>query len=802
MSRRVLIFGSLVFLVFFPWVSRTFGQVAGNTITVCSSGCDYISIQPALDAAQPGDTVLVSPGTYTGGLSMTKAVTLASHFSITGDANFVDTTVLDGGTPIVDVTLTGSGAKVVGFTFTGGTNGVVANAENTEVVDNRFINVGGDKISWERVGGVIRRNYIERGGDDCIDLDGPTGGYIEDNTCIYTSDDGIEARLFNYAGPMRHIYIRGNKITGAREDAIQLIDYDQPSDYTIHIERNVLANSAFAGIGIMDGGNTIEDYSGASIPERVQVVNNTIVGNNYGITGGDNLAAVNNIVSSNTTMGMKNVDGGSAVSYNLFYGNGTDYTSSNVDLPTTVFQDPLLDLNYMPGAGSPAVDAGTASFIFNGETIVNLGPFEYAGAAPDLGRYEYGLVTTPTPTPTGTTPMPTLTPTPTPGGPTTIITKQIVTGSDDAEENVSSGSMSLTSSDLEFTTDGTKTQAVGMRFTDLSIPQGAIITNAVIEFTADEQQTDITDLSFYAQAADDPATFTASSGDINSRLKTLGSTVWRDIEVWTVSQKYKTPDLSLVVQEVVNRPGWMSGSAMVFIVTGTGHRTAEAFEGVPTLAPKLVVTYTTDPNAPTPTPTLTPTPSPTPTSTPIPTPTPTPASGSTTVTIQVATSGDDAEENASKGSISLTSTDLEFSADGTKIQTVGMRFASVSVPTGATITDASIQFVAKETQPDATDLTFYGQATDNAPAFTTAKFDVSGRAKTLSSVTWNTVPVWTVGVNYQTPNLAPVIGEIINRPGWVSGNALAIVVTGTGHRTAYSYNGGASKAAKLVVTYQ
>ena len=193
-------------------------------------------------------------------------------------------------------------------------------------------------------------------------------------------------------------------------------------------------------------------------------------------------------------------------------------------------------------------------------------------------------------------------------------------------------------------------------------------------------------------------------------------------------------------------------------------------------------------------------PTPTPTSTP--TQTPTPPSGSTTITVQVATSSDDAEENVSRGSISLTSSDLEFTTDGTKTQTVGMRFAGVTVPSGTAITDAYIQFVANETQPDVTNLTFYGQAVDNVPSFTTTKFNVSSRTKTLSSVVWNAIPVWTVGVNYQTPNLSPVIGEIINRPGWVSGNALAIVVTGTGHRTAYSYDGGSTKAAKLVITYQ
>ena len=58
------------------------------------------------------------------------------------------------------------------------------------------------------------------------------------------------------------------------------------------------------------------------------------------------------------------------------------------------------------------------------------------------------------------------------------------------------------------------------------------------------------------------------------------------------------------------------------------------------------------------------------------------------------------------------------------------------------------------------------------------------------------------GSDQQTPDLAPVIQEIVNRPGWASGNSLAIIITGTGHRTADSYNGDPGGAPLLHVEYE
>ena len=41
----------------------------------------------------------------------------------------------------------------------------------------------------------------------------------------------------------------------------------------------------------------------------------------------------------------------------------------------------------------------------------------------------------------------------------------------------------------------------------------------------------------------------------------------------------------------VNRPGWAGGNSLVILVTGSGERTAESFNGVAAAAPLLHVEY-------------------------------------------------------------------------------------------------------------------------------------------------------------------------------------------------------------------
>jgi hypothetical protein len=143
---------------------------------------------------------------------------------------------------------------------------------------------------------------------------------------------------------------------------------------------------------MMSGSNTVENYEAASLPERIGIVHNTFHGNNHGITGGDSTVVVDNIFCHTTNLALKNLDAGSIASHNLFFANGTDQSQSNVDAGTTVLGDPKLQPDASLGTGSPAIDAGTASFLWNGMLRWQEPAGSWNGSAPDLGAKETGSV--------------------------------------------------------------------------------------------------------------------------------------------------------------------------------------------------------------------------------------------------------------------------------------------------------------------------------------------------------------------------------------------------------------------------
>jgi hypothetical protein len=171
--------------------------------------------------------------------------------------------------------------------------------------------------------------------------------------------------------------------------------------------------------------------------------------------------------------------------------------------------------------------------------------------------------------------------------------------------------------------------------------------------------------------------------------------------------------------------------------------------------------------------------------------------------VRVAAHADDAEERASDGRMALGSSDLELIREASD-QLVGVRFTGVTIPRKATVRTAYLQFQVDEATTEATELTIRGENADQALAFTTVARNISTRPTTTESVVWPVLG-WNVvsaqGSAQRSPDIAAIVQRIVNRDGWVNGNALAFIVTGSGKRVAEAHEGSPTGAPLLYVEY-
>lgn len=236
-----------------------------------------------------------------------------------------------------------------------------------------------------------------------------------------------------------------------------------------------------------------------------------------------------------------------------------------------------------PIGSSPAASCSASSCSFADTTVAPSTTYSYSVVALDAAQNRSGPST-----PVEAT---------TPAAPTTATLERSVAASSDDAEETSGGAVSLTSSDLELVFDSSSTgnQTIGMRFANVTVPPGAAVVDAYVQFEVDEVSTGSpVSLTVQGQRSLNPPTFTTASRNVSSRPRTSASVPWSPAS-WPTTHvagpDQRTPDISGVIQEIVSQPGWTSGNSVSIIVTGSGTRTAEAFDG--TRGPLLHIEYAT-----------------------------------------------------------------------------------------------------------------------------------------------------------------------------------------------------------------
>lgn len=420
-----------------------FGVVAGraNAASVLRVPQDYLTIQAAIDAASPGDTVSVSPGVYVEQIdNHSKAITIESTDGaavtvIDGQGGALRLTAISGETPVLR-----------GFTVEGGifTSDGPALIESNRVLDDESCSGG---IFAYFSGATIQSNLLT-GRPNCslfrpaIDIGG--AGTVTVTRNVITANAGAGVSM-NAAGSPT---ISHNTITANGGGGIGGVNQSDAL-----IVNNVVAQNGYNGI----------DWSVPFGTRGPIIVNNTIAANSLSAIFVDGFArsmhVFNNILVGTGNQTVVNCPGSffekdpPILEFNdvISAGTGSRYGGVCADLTGlngNISADPLFSgvSDFRLQLGSPAIDAGTSVGAPPQDLESNPRPRDGNAdgvASWDMGAYEYR-------TPDTTPPQLSVSVTPDRLGPPNhkyVTVDVIVTATDDTDPSPTVGLVSVTSNE-------------------------------------------------------------------------------------------------------------------------------------------------------------------------------------------------------------------------------------------------------------------------------------------------------------------------------------------------------------------
>ncbi len=185
-------------------------------------------------------------------------------------------------------------------------------------------------------------------------------------------------------------------------------------------------------------------------------------------------------------------------------------------------------------------------------------------------------------------------------------------GDNDVEErqvDPADGEMDRGSSDLELGYDGADGQIIGLLFNDVQIPQGALITAAWVKLIAEQDEDDPVYTTIWGRLDDLGDSFTADVWSLSTPGvddETAATVEWTLVDPDTIwpSAGYEvfTPDISSIIQEIVDQGTWTPGRNLVIAIGNENsegvtqpddQRRAESYNEDPAKAAVLHVEYST-----------------------------------------------------------------------------------------------------------------------------------------------------------------------------------------------------------------
>ena len=144
----------------------------------------------------------------------------------------------------------------------------------------------------------------------------------------------------------------------------------------------------------------------------------------------------------------------------------------------------------------------------------------------------------------------------------------IVATTDDAEEDLATGVMYGTSSDLELMDDGGE-QVVAVRFPSVMIPANAAVTKAVVMFDVDEvrpgqSDVDVT-INIYGESNPNSAELSSDDANLSTRTPTSAAVTWQPAASVAEHELLVSADISDIINEIVAMTGWAQGNPVTIL---------------------------------------------------------------------------------------------------------------------------------------------------------------------------------------------------------------------------------------------